>query len=68
MLVKAPILGGEHRFDDIIGILIDRHGVVVADAAPPHFHPIAVEKCDCEILLLQPIFVGDFAKRRQGQA
>ena len=47
---EAPVLGGEHRLDEMVGQLLERNRVIVLDAAPPDFDSIAVEEGDCEIL------------------
>ena len=33
MLVEAPVLGGEHRLDEMVGQFLERDGIVVPDAA-----------------------------------
>ncbi len=58
MLVETPILGRQHSLDEMIGHFIERHRIVVLDAAAADLVAVAVEKGDSEIGLLQPIVVG----------
>ncbi len=67
MVVEAAVLGREHRLDDIIGILIERHRVVVENAAPPDLLAEAVLERDGEIGLFQPVARGGEAERRLRQ-
>ena len=48
------------------GKLVERHGIVVPDAAAPDLLPEAVEEGDGEVLLLQPV-VGGLLERRYGE-
>ena len=67
MAEEAPILGRQHRLDEMIGQLLERNGIVVLDAAPPDLDAVAVEESDREVLALQPVLVAGLAERRQGQ-
>ena len=67
MVEEAPVLGRQHRLDHIIGILVERHGVVVENAAPPDLHAEAVLERHGEIGLLQPVARGGEAERRLRQ-
>ena len=64
MLVEAPVLGREHRLDQVVGELLERDGVVVPDAARADLVAVAVEEGDGELGLLQPVVVGGFAEGR----
>ena len=46
MLEEAPVLGGERGLDQIVGNLLERHGVVVQDAALADLVAVAVEELD----------------------
>src|SRR5262249_56290265 len=67
MFEKPPILGGERRLDQVVGELVERDCVIVADAARAQFIAIAVEEGDRELGLLQPIVVGGFTEGRDRQ-
>ena len=62
MLVEAPVLGREHRLDQMVGKLVERDGVVVLDAALADLVAVAVEEGDREIGFLQPVVVGGLAE------
>src|SRR6516165_4991110 len=64
MLVEPPVLSGERRLDQVVGELVERDCVIVADAARAQFIAIAVEEGDGELGLLQPIVVGGFTEGR----
>ena len=64
MLVEAPVLGGQHRLDQVVGELVERHGVVVPDAARADLVAVAVEEGDRELGFLQPVVVGGLAEGR----
>ena len=64
MLVEAPVFGRQHRLDEVIGEILERHGIVVLDAAVADFVAVAVEKGDGEFGFLQPVVVGGVAERR----
>ena len=51
MLEEAAVLGGEHRLDDMVGHLVDRHGIALDDAALADLVAVAVEEGDGEIAL-----------------
>ena len=67
MLVKAPILGGEHGLDQIVGILFERHRVVVLDSALSDLDAVAVQKSHREVGPLEPVLLAGHVKRRGGQ-
>ena len=64
MLVEAPVLGREHRLDQVVGKLVERDRIVVPDAAGADLVAVAVEEGDRELGLLQPVVVGGLAERR----
>src|SRR5947209_1780526 len=66
MLVKAAVLGRQHRLEQMLGKLIERDGVIVLDAAAADFIAVAIEESDREILFLQPIVRG-LAEGRNGE-
>ena len=63
MVVEAAVLGRKHGLHDIIGILVERHGVVVENAAPPDLLAEAVLEGDGEIGLFQPVARGGEPER-----
>ena len=67
MLVEAPILGGEHRLDQMVGEFLELDRVVVADAAAADLVAVAVEEGDREFRLLQPVVVGGLAEGGDGE-
>ena len=67
MLVEAPVLGGEHRLDQIVGELVERHRVVVPDAARADLVAVAVEEGDRQFRFLQPVVVRGLVERRHRQ-
>ena len=67
MLVEAPVLGREHRLDQVVGKLVERDRIVVPDAARADLVAVAVEEGDRELGLLQPVVVRGFAERRDRQ-
>ena len=67
MLVEAAILGRQHRLDQIVGKLVERHRIVVADAARADLVAVAVEEGHREFGLLQPVAVGGLAEGRDGE-
>ena len=67
MLVEAPVLGGEHRLDQVIGQLVERDRMAVLDAAAADLVAVAVEEGHRELGLLQPVLVGGLAERRAGE-
>ena len=46
VLEEAAVLGGERRLDQVVGNLLERHGVVVQDAALADLGAVAVEELD----------------------
>ena len=68
MAEEAPVLGREHRLDEMIGQLLEGNRIVVLDAAPADLDAIAVEESDREILAFQPVLVAGLAKGGQGRA
>ena len=67
MLVEAPILGGEHRLDQVVGVFLERDRIVVANAARPDLVTVAVEEGDGELRFLQPVVVGGLVEGRDRQ-
>ena len=68
MLEEAPVLGRQHRLDEMVGQFVERDRVVVLDAAPADFDAIAVEEGHGDVLALQPILVARLAERRAAPA
>ena len=66
MVEEAAILGGQHRIDDMVRHLVDRHGVALDDAALADLVAVAVEEGDGEIALVAPVLAG-FVEGRQSQ-
>ena len=64
MLVEAPVLGRQHRLDQMVRKLVERHQFIVLDAAVADFVAVAVEEGDGEIGFLQPVVVGGLAESR----
>ena len=64
MLVEAAILGGEHRLDQVVGKLVERHRIVVPDAAGADLVAVAVEEGHRQLRLLQPVVVGGLVEGR----
>jgi hypothetical protein len=67
MLVEAPVLGREHGLDQMVGKFLERHRVVVADAALAELVAVAVEEGDGELRTLEPVLVGGFVKGGDGE-
>ncbi len=67
MLVEAAVLGGERRLDQVIGKLVERDRIVVADAARANLVAVAVEEGDGEVRFLEPVVVGRLAEGRDGE-
>ena len=44
VLEEAPVFGGEGRLDHVVGDFLERHGVIVQDAALADLAPLAVEE------------------------
>jgi hypothetical protein len=64
MLVEAPVLGRQHRLDQVVGKLFERDRIVVADAARADLVAVAVEEGDGELGFLEPVLVRGVAERR----
>ena len=58
MLEEAAVLGRQHRLDDMVGHLVDRHGIALDDAALADLVAVAVEEGDGEIVLRAPVAGG----------
>ena len=58
MLEEAAVLGGQHRLDEMVGHLVDRHGIALDDAALADLVAVAVEEGDGEIVLGAPVARG----------
>ena len=58
MVEEAPVLGRQHRLDHIVGILVERHGIVMENAAPPHLDAEAVLEGRRRVGFLQPLVAG----------
>ncbi len=67
MVEEAPVLGRKHRLNDIIGILVEFHRIVVQDAATAHLDAIAVLEGHRQVGLFQPVAGGGEAERRLRQ-
>ena len=68
MVEEAPVLGREHRLDQVVGHLLERHGVALADAALADLVAVAVEERDREIALRPPVALGRLeGGEREGQ-
>ena len=52
MLVEAPVLGRQHRLDQVVGKLLERDRIVVPDAARADLVAVAVEEGDRELRFL----------------
>ncbi len=63
MLEEATVLGGEHRLDQMVGHLLERHGVALLDAALADLVAVAVEEGDGEVALRAPVA----ARRLEGR-
>jgi len=58
MLEEAPVLGRQHRLDQVVGQFVDRHGILVDDAAMADQVAVAVEKGDGEVAVISPVLLG----------
>ena len=67
MLVEAAVLGRQHRLDQMVGELVERDRIVVADAAGADLVAVAVEEGDGELGLLQPVVVRGLAEGGDGE-
>ncbi len=64
MLEEAAVLGGEHGLGQVVGEILQRDGIVVADAAGADLVAVAVEEGDRELAGLEPVVLAGFAERR----
>src|SRR5580704_16861157 len=62
MLVKAVVLGCQHRLDQVIGHLVEWDRLVVLDAAAADLVAEAVEKGNREIGFFKPVIFGGLAE------
>ena len=46
MIEEAPILGRQRGLDQMIGNIVQRHGVILQNAAHPDIVAVAIEKLD----------------------
>ena len=69
MLVEAPVLGRQHSLDQVVRKLVEGNRIVVPYAARADLVAVAVQKCDGQLGLLQPVVVGGHleGRRRQSQ-
>jgi hypothetical protein len=67
MVVEAAVLGGERRLDQIVRKIFQRDRVVVLDAAAADRRAVAVEELHGKVGFLQPVVIGGFTERRDGQ-
>ena len=67
VLIKPSVFRREDSLDQMGRILLQRHGVVMSDAAVADLGPIAIEKCDGEVGALEPVVLARQAKRRKGE-
>ncbi len=66
VLEEAPVLGGERRLDQRIGDFVERHGVVVQDAALADLVAVLIEELDGE-LAGEELALVEFVERRHGE-
>ena len=69
VLEETPVLGRDHRVDQIWRQFVERDLVVVHDAAPPDLLAVAIEKGHREVGLFQPIvrcFLESETGKREG--
>ena len=62
MFVETPVLGRQHRLDEVVGHVLERHRIVVLDAAVADLVAVAVEEGDGELGFLQPVLVRGLAE------
>ena len=67
VLVKAPVLGGERRLDEIVRQLVERKGIVGADAAPANLGAVAVKEHHRDVLGLVDAARGGGVEGRKRQ-
>ncbi len=58
MVEKAPVFGRQHRLDEMIRHLVDRHAVFMDDAAMTDGVAVSVEEGDCEVTAITPVLLG----------
>ena len=58
MVEEAAVLGREHRLDQSVRQLVDRHRIVLEDAALADLVAVAVEEGDGEIACGAPVALG----------
>ena len=66
VLEEAAVLGGERRLDEMIGDLLQRHRVIVQDAALADLGPVAVQELD-RVLAGVDLVLVELADGRDGQ-
>ena len=66
VLEEAAVLGGERRLDERVGDLVERHGVVVQDAALADLVAVLVEELD-GVLAGEELALVELAQRRDGE-
>ena len=66
VLEEAAVLGGERRLDERIGDVVERHGVVVQDAALADLVAVLVEEFDGE-LTGEELALVELAQGRNGE-
>ena len=67
MIVETAIFGRERRLDQDVRKIFQRDRVIVLDAAAADRVAVAVEEAHREVGLFQPVVIGGFAERRDGQ-
>ena len=67
MAEEAPVLGREHRLDEMVRQFLERHGFVAVDAALADLDAVAVLKRHREIAARQPVLVRRLAEGGEGQ-
>ena len=69
MLEEAPVFGRQHRLHEMIRQLVDRHGILVDDAAMADRVAVAIKEGDGEIVVVAPVFLrlleGRLGQRQQ---
>ena len=73
VLEEAAVLGGERGLDQVVGDLLERHGVVVQDAALADLGAVAVEELDrvlagVDLVLVELVEGGDGQHVEHGEA
>ena len=66
VLEEAPVLGGERGLDHRIGDVVERHGVVVQDAALADLVAVLIEEFDGE-LAGEELALVELMERRNGE-